>query len=156
MANAVVKLFGMFANICVVYLLVSEPKIVVDLVYLSALFMIARSIDYAFPYLRRLLFFKKQTLADEVIFASQLIQVVTVVGLSLIIGQGIGNALAIGLAVVLFSRNFLVSNVGQRSYVNNLAHPLATLVTVLGSYFYQAPEAYHTTITYFYFLNFST
>jgi len=140
----------------VVYLLINEPKLVVDLVYLSALFMIARSIDYAFPYLRRLLFFKNQTLSSEVIFASQLIQVVTVVCLSLIIGQGVGSALAMGMAVVLFSRNLLVSNVCQRSYFNNLAHPLATLVTASGIYLYQAPvELYlYTTITYFLLLEF--
>ena len=42
----------------VVYLLVKEPEIVVDLVYLSALFMMARSVDYTFPYLRAYFFLK--------------------------------------------------------------------------------------------------
>ena len=63
------------------------------------------------------------TLSRKVIFVSQLIQVKTVIIISLIIGQGIYVAVAMGLAVLLFSRNLLASNVSQRSYVNNLAHP---------------------------------
>ena len=92
------------------------------------------------------------TLSQKVIFVSQLIQVKTVIIISLIIGQGIYVAVAMGLAVLLFSRNLLASNVSQRSYVNNLAHPLATLTAALGIYFYQAPVEIYLYITIIYFL----